>query len=99
LSWSAILRKRENYRSGFDEFDPVKVADYDEARIEVLLQNPGNVRGRQKVKSAVQNAEAFLKIREEFGSFDTYIWGFVDGQAHPEPMGVNARITGRDHPG
>jgi DNA-3-methyladenine glycosylase I len=80
LSWSTILRKRENYREAFDNFDPVKVAAYDEAKIEDLLQNPGIVRNRQKVNSAVKNAKAFLKIQEEFGSFDAYIWGFVDGK-------------------
>jgi DNA-3-methyladenine glycosylase I len=80
LSWSTILRKRENYREAFDNFDPVKVAAYDEAKIEELLQNAGIVRNRQKVNSAVKNAQAFLKIQEEFGSFDAYIWGFVDGK-------------------
>jgi DNA-3-methyladenine glycosylase I len=79
LSWSTILNKRENYRKAFDNFDPVKVAAYDEAKIEELLQNPGIVRNRQKVNSAVKNAKAFLKIQEEFGSFDAYIWGFVGG--------------------
>jgi DNA-3-methyladenine glycosylase I len=79
LSWSTILRKRENYREAFDNFNPDKVAAYDEAKIEELLQNPGIVRNRQKVNSAVKNANAFLKIQEEFGSFDAYIWGFVDG--------------------
>jgi len=80
LSWSTILNKRENYREAFDNFDPAKVAAYDEAKIEELLQNPGIVRNRQKVNSAVKNAKAFLKIQEEFGSFDAYIWGFVDGK-------------------
>ena len=80
LSWLTILRKRDNYRLAFDNFDPVKVAAYDEAKIEELLGNPGIVRNRQKINSAVKNANAFLKIQEEFGSFDTYIWGFVDGK-------------------
>ncbi|MGB3716561.1 MAG: DNA-3-methyladenine glycosylase I [Candidatus Promineifilaceae bacterium] len=80
LSWSTILRKRENYRKAFDNFDPATVAAYNEAKIEELLQNPGIVRNRQKVNSAVKNAQAFLKIQEEFGSFDAYIWGFVDGK-------------------
>jgi len=80
LSWSTILNKRENYREAFDYFDPGKVAAYDEAKIEELLQNPGIVRNRQKVNSAVKNARAFLKIQEEFGSFDAYIWGFVGGK-------------------
>jgi len=80
LSWRTILIKRENYREAFDNFDPMKVAAYDEAKIEELLQNPGIVRNRQKVNSAVKNAKAFLKIQEEFGSFDAYIWEFVDGK-------------------
>jgi DNA-3-methyladenine glycosylase I len=79
LSWKTILNKRENYRQAFDNFDPAKVAAYDEAKIEELLQNPGIVRNRQKVNSAVKNARAFLKIQEEFGSFSAYIWNFVDG--------------------
>jgi DNA-3-methyladenine glycosylase I len=80
LSWSTILNKRENYREAFDNFDPAKVAAYDEAKIEELLRNPGIVRNRLKVNSAVKNAKALLKIQEEFGSFDTYIWNFVDGK-------------------
>jgi DNA-3-methyladenine glycosylase I len=80
LSWMTILRKREAYRQAFDNFDPAKVAAYDEAKIEELLANPGIVRNRQKVNSAVKNARAFLKVQEEFGSFDAYIWGFVDGK-------------------
>ncbi len=79
LSWRTILNKRESYREAFDNFDAAKVAVYDEAKIEELLQNPGIVRNRQKVNSAVKNAKAFLKIQEEFGSFDAYIWGFVGG--------------------
>lgn len=80
LSWSTILNKREGYRRAFDNFDPQKVAAYDEAKIAALLQNPGIVRNRLKVRSAVQNAQAFLDVQEEFGSFDAYIWRFVDGQ-------------------
>jgi len=78
LSWRTILNKREGYREAFDNFDPAKVAQYDEAKIEELLQNPGIVRNRQKVNSAVKNAQAFLKVQEVFGSFDAYIWGFVN---------------------
>lgn len=80
LSWSTILRKRENYRQAFDNFDPALVAAYDEAKIEELLANPGIIRNRQKIHSAIKNAKAFLKVQEEFGSFDAYIWGFVDGE-------------------
>jgi DNA-3-methyladenine glycosylase I len=80
LSWMTILRKRENYRQAFDNFDPAKVAAYDEAKIEELLQNPGIIRNRQKINSAIRNAEALLRVQEEFGSFEAYIWGFVDGK-------------------
>jgi DNA-3-methyladenine glycosylase I len=80
LSWITILRKRENYRAAFDGFDPAKVAAYDEAKIGALLANPGIIRNRQKIRSAVRNAQAFLKIQEAFGSFDAYLWGFVAGR-------------------
>lgn len=80
LSWSTILRKRENYRQAFDGFDPVKVAEYDDEKIAELLNNPGIVRNRLKVNAAVLNARAFLKVQEEFGSFDKYIWQFTGGQ-------------------
>jgi len=79
LSWNTILRKREHYRRAFSGFDPAAVARFDEARIEALLGDPGIVRNRLKVASAVRNAQAFLVVQEEFGSFDTYIWRFVDG--------------------
>jgi DNA-3-methyladenine glycosylase I len=79
LSWSTILRKRENYRLAFDHFDPEKVARYDDARIMELLANPGIVRNRLKIQAAITNARAFLVVVEEFGSFDAYIWQFVDG--------------------
>jgi DNA-3-methyladenine glycosylase I len=78
LSWITILRRRENYRQAFDNFDPQKVARYNPAKIERLLQDPGIIRNKLKVNSAVQNAQAFLRIQEEFGSFNQYIWGFVD---------------------
>lgn len=80
LSWDTILRKRENYRAAFDGFDPVKVARYTEARIAKLLTNEGIIRNRLKIASAVTNAKAFLKVQDEFGSFDRYIWQFVDGK-------------------
>lgn len=79
LSWITILRKRENYRAAFDQFDPAAVAAYDEARQADLLQNPGIVRNRLKVRAFVRNARAFLAIQQEFGSFDAYIWPFVGG--------------------
>lgn len=80
LSWSTILAKRENYRRAFTGFDPAKVARFDRARIERLLQDPGIVRNRLKVESAVDNARAFLAVQKEFGSFDAYVWRFVGGR-------------------
>jgi DNA-3-methyladenine glycosylase I len=79
LSWITILRKRENYRLALDNFDPVRIAGYDERKIRDLLSNPGIIRNRRKVEAAVDNARAFLDIVEEHGSFTEYIWGFVDG--------------------
>jgi DNA-3-methyladenine glycosylase I len=80
LSWSTILRKREGYRVAFDGFDPEQVARYGPDKVAELLANPGIVRNRAKVAAAIGNAKAFLAIREEHGSFDRYIWGFVDGK-------------------
>lgn len=80
LSWDTILRKRENYRAAFDDFDPEKVARYTDAKVAKLLGNEGIIRNRLKIASAVSNAKAFLKVRDEFGSFDKYIWGFVEGR-------------------
>jgi len=80
LSWITILRKRENFRKAFDNFDPEKIARYDKRKIKKLLSDPGIIRNRLKVAAAVTNARAFLKAQEEFGSFDKYIWQFVGGQ-------------------
>lgn len=80
LSWDTILRKRENYRAAFDNFDPEKIARYDDAKLAELLQNEGIIRNRLKIASAVANARCFLKVTEEFGSFDSYIWRFTDGE-------------------
>ncbi|OPZ62170.1 MAG: DNA-3-methyladenine glycosylase 1 [Candidatus Aminicenantes bacterium ADurb.Bin508] len=80
LSWSTVLRKRENFRRLFAGFDPERVALFDSQRIELLLQDPSIIRNRRKVEGAVTNARAFLKVSEEFGSFDEYIWRFVDGR-------------------
>ena len=80
LSWSTILRKRPAYRRAFDRFDPRKVAGYGEAKIAELLANEGIVRNRLKVRSAIRNAEAFLAVQKEFGSFDRYIWRFTGGR-------------------
>lgn len=80
LSWYTVLRKRENYRAAFDDFNPEKVAGYKKQRIEKLLKNPGIIRNRLKVNAAISNAQMFLKVQEEFGSFDAYIWQFVNGK-------------------
>lgn len=80
LSWITILRKRKNYRKAFDRFDPKKVARYDARKIASLLNDAGIVRNRLKVASAVSNAKAFLAVQKEFGSFERYIWRFVEGK-------------------
>ncbi|MBS0263138.1 MAG: DNA-3-methyladenine glycosylase I [Planctomycetes bacterium] len=80
LSWITILKKRQNYREAFAEFDPVRVARFTAARQEKLLTNPGIVRNRLKVESTVLNAQQFLAVQQEFGSFDRYIWSFVGGK-------------------
>ena len=80
LSWDTVLKKRENYRVAFDNFDAEKIAFYDDAKCAELLQNEGIIRNRLKIASAVRNAKCYLKTREEFGSFDKYIWSFVDGK-------------------
>ena len=80
LSWRTILHKRENFRAAFDQFDVNKVAQYDEAKVVELLSNPGIIRNRQKIAAAIKNARAFLNVQAEFGSFDAYIWQFVNGQ-------------------
>jgi DNA-3-methyladenine glycosylase I len=80
LSWATVLRKRENYRRAFAQFDPEKVARFSVKRIEKLLADPGIIRNRLKVTAAVTNARHFLEVQEEFGTFDKYIWGFVGGE-------------------
>ncbi|HKW51148.1 MAG TPA: DNA-3-methyladenine glycosylase I [Candidatus Eisenbacteria bacterium] len=81
LSWSTILRKRENYREAFAAFDPARVARFDSRRRASLMKNPGIVRNRLKIESTVSNARLFLEVRKEFGSFDKYVWGFVGGKS------------------
>ena len=103
LSWITILRKRPNYRLAFDDFNPVKVAAYDEARLASLLTNAGIVRNRLKLSAAIHNAQAFLNVQQAFGSFDAYIWGFVEGrpihnawtelQQIPAQTALSARIS------
>ena len=80
LSWETILRKRDNYRAAFDRFNPAKVARYDERKIAKLLNNEGIIRNRLKINSAVTNAIAFLEVQREFGTFDEYVWRFVNGK-------------------
>jgi len=80
LSWMTILKKRENFRAAFDQFDPQAVARYDERKEAELLANPGIIRNRLKIEAAIQNARALLNVNEEFGSFDAYIWRFVGGR-------------------
>jgi DNA-3-methyladenine glycosylase I len=93
LSWITILKRREGYREAFAGFDPEKVARFDRRRIESLLKNPGIIRNRLKVESAVRNARAFLEVQDEFGGFAKYQWSFTDGK----PI-VNARRTMKEVP-
>jgi DNA-3-methyladenine glycosylase I len=79
LSWEIILKRRDSYRIAFSGFDPKKVAKFDEQKLERLLQDPGIIRNRLKIRSAVKNAKAFLAVQKEFGSFDSYVWRFVEG--------------------
>ncbi|OQY80516.1 MAG: DNA-3-methyladenine glycosylase [Chloroflexi bacterium UTCFX4] len=82
LSWITILRKRENFRAAFDNFNVTKIARYNERKIESLVQDAGIIRNRQKILATLDNARAFLEVQDEFGSFDKYIWGFV----HDKPI-------------
>ncbi len=80
LSWYTVLKKRENYRSAFENFEPEKVAGFDRAKIEALLLDPGIIRNRMKIEATVNNARRFLEVQAEYGSFAKYIWGFVGGK-------------------
>jgi DNA-3-methyladenine glycosylase I len=93
LSWYTILRKRPNYLVAFDGFDSHKIAQYDQQKISGLLLNPGIIRNRLKIKAAIQNAQALIRIQEEFGSFDSYIWDFVGSQ----PI-INSWTSGHELP-
>lgn len=92
LSWYTILKRRENYRKAFADYDPVKVAKFSQEKVEKLLQDEGIIRNRLKVESAVSNAKHFLIIQKEFGSFDTYIWSFTKGKTI-----VNQPRTSKDY--
>ncbi|PKD21911.1 DNA-3-methyladenine glycosylase [Salegentibacter salinarum] len=80
LSWITVLRKRENFKKAFDDFDYKKIAKYSEEKIQELLENPGIIRNKLKVRATVTNAQNFIKIQEEYGTFSKYIWSFVDGE-------------------
>jgi DNA-3-methyladenine glycosylase I len=80
LSWDTVLKKRDNYRRAFAKFDPKKVARFDKRKIKALLKDPGIIRNRLKIESTISNAQAFLQVQKEFGSFDAYIWAFVNGK-------------------
>ena len=95
LSWMTILRKRENYRRAFEGFDPAEVARYDKRKIRSLLADPGIVRNRLKVESAVTNARAFLEVQAEFGSFDRYIWQFVAHEPRRKGVRSQAEVPSR----
>ena len=88
LSWQTVLNKREGYRRAFDDFDPRRVASYDQRKMDSLLNDPGIVRNRLKVHSAITNARLFIDIQDEYGSFDEYIWGFVNGTTIRNELGT-----------
>ena len=95
LSWETILNKRENYREAFDGFDARRVAGYDRRKIAQLLKNPGIVRNKLKIASAVQNAQAVLRVQEEFGTFDRYIWQFVNGEPRVNRWKTRTKVPSR----
>ena len=95
LSWNTILNKRENYRIAFDQFDPQRVAAYDRRKMQRLLKDPGIVRNRLKIDSAVANARAFSRVQEEFGSFDRYIWRFVGGKPRVNSWKSSRQVPAR----
>jgi len=96
LSWETILRKRENYRAAFDNFEPRKVAKYDQRKVAKLLGDAGIIRNRLKINAAVQNAKAFLEVQTEFGSFDSYLWRFVGGKTVLRKRGMSVPVTTRE---
>lgn len=93
LSWETILRKRENYRRAFDNFDAAKVARYDKKRTMKLLNDEGIIRNRLKIAAAIQNAKAFLAVQKEFGSFDKFVWNFVKGKQLRRKRGGSVPVT------
>jgi len=95
LSWLTILRKRENFRSAFDQFEPGVVAEYSDAKVQELLQDAGIIRNRLKIQAIIHNAQSVLKIQQEFGSLDAYLWGFVDGKPLQNRWEMMAQIPAR----
>ncbi|HEX5364564.1 MAG TPA: DNA-3-methyladenine glycosylase I [Gallionella sp.] len=95
LSWITILKKRDNYRAAFDNFDATRIARFDANKIESLLQNPGIVRNRLKLAAAVVNAQHFLEVQDEFGSFDAFIWRFVGGEPKQNVWRYHAEVPTR----
>lgn len=98
LSWITVLRKRENYRKAFAEFDPQKVARFTDKKVQTLLQNPGIIRNEMKIRAAINNAKLFLDIQKEFGSFSDYMWAFVnhkpvDGKRKPGSIPASTHIS------
>jgi len=95
LSWDTILKKRENYRRAFDDFNPLRVSQYGRAEVGRLLKNAGIVRNRLKIESAIQNARAFIQVQKEFGSFDAYVWRFVGGKAQQNAWRTPQQVPSR----
>jgi len=95
LSWDTILRKRARYREVFDGFDPAKVAQYDKKKVRALLHDSGIVRNKLKIAAAIENARAFLKVQEEFGSFNAYVWRFVDGRPRQNAWKTHKRVPAK----
>jgi DNA-3-methyladenine glycosylase I len=95
LSWRTVLFKRENYRKAFDSFDPMKVARYSERHVRKLLRDPGIIRNELKIRSAITNAKRFLDVQEEFGSFDEFIWRFVDGRPRINQFKMPTEVPAR----
>jgi DNA-3-methyladenine glycosylase I len=95
ISWDTILQKRENYRTAFHDFEAKRIARYDARRIQTLMSNAGIVRNRLKIASAVRNAQAFLRVQKEFGSFDRYLWQFVDGKPKKNAWRTSKEVPAR----
>ncbi len=96
LSWRTILYKRQNFRKAFDNFDFNKVAKYDKRKINSLMKDAGIIRNQLKINSAVSNAKAFIAVRKEFGTFDKYIWGFVDGKPIKNKFKITKRTSSKN---